>query len=931
MRIGQKLVLGFIGIASLVGIIGAIAIKYNTDIVFGVDQILLGNSNEAKAATEITYHIQKIQTNINKLLFGRIDEEPEQKKHTKEIIEGSVSKLQQFTLLWEDAIKLKIELSGEKKETEEELKTFKNLKTKIDGFIPLMNEAVALQEKQGSEAARLFFENKVEPLLLETQKTAENLEKSTSEKVITQTEWIRNAISDSTGIIIISTIISFLAVIVVRHFIWRTISNPIAKLKDAADKIGKGELETKIHINSNDEIGALAQSFNDMTCKLKEARTSLEEKVGERTDELSAINANLQKEIGGHSSAQEKLQQHIRHLDCFYGLSKLIEQPEISLEEIFQETVHLIRNAFQHPDSTCVRITFEGINYKTDNFRKSELSQYAKIKVYGDEVGAVEVYYLGEKTENGKSPFLKEECDLLDAIAEHLGRIAARTQTTEKLELLRNLIDRSNDCIFIMEPKWGRLLDTNDRACASLGYAREELLNMAFKNIEQSIPDDSSWHEQIEELKLKEDLVIQGRHRRKDGTTFFTETSLKLVSQKTEDFIIAIARDVTERKQAEEALRESEERYKNLFKANIDGILIADVTTKKFRYANPAICRMLGYSEEELTRMSVADIHPKESLEQVSAEFEAQVSGAKTTAEDLPCVRKDGQVISVSINAGMVTINQTEYLLGVFRDITERKKAEQRQAQLIQELERTNQEVENVNQELKDFAYIVSHDLKAPLRGIKTLVDWITADCADKLNGDSRQQINLLTSRVSRMHNLIDGILQYSRVGRVKEEKVVVNLNELAAEAIDMVAPPENITITIENELPTIVFEPTRIMQVFQNLLSNAVKYMDKPKGQIKVNCVEEDGFWKFSIADNGPGIEEKNFERIFKIFQTLTPRDEFESTGIGLTITKKIVELYNGKIWVESKPGHGSTFFFTLPKQEMGVKNAKLEAIITG
>jgi PAS domain S-box-containing protein len=136
-------------------------------------------------------------------------------------------------------------------------------------------------------------------------------------------------------------------------------------------------------------------------------------------------------------------------------------------------------------------------------------------------------------------------------------------------------------------------------------------------------------------------------------------------------------RDITERKQAEKTLRESEERYKNLFKANIDGILIADATTKKFRCANPAICRMLGYSEKELTRMSVADIHPKDSLEQVSAEFEALASGAKITAKDLQCVRKDGQIISVSINAGTVMIGQTEYLLAIFRDITDRRQTEQ--------------------------------------------------------------------------------------------------------------------------------------------------------------------------------------------------------------------------------------------------------------
>jgi signal transduction histidine kinase len=256
------------------------------------------------------------------------------------------------------------------------------------------------------------------------------------------------------------------------------------------------------------------------------------------------------------------------------------------------------------------------------------------------------------------------------------------------------------------------------------------------------------------------------------------------------------------------------------------------------------------------------------------------------------------------------------------REITERKKAEQRQAELLQQLE-------EVNQELKSFAYIVSHDLKAPLRGIKTLAEWITTDYADKLDDNGKEQMKLLTGRVDRMHNLIDGILQYSRVGRVEEEKVVVNLNELVPEIIDMIAPPENITITVENELPTIECEQTRIMQVFQNLLSNAVKYMDKPKGQIKVGCVEVDDSWEFYVADNGPGIEEKYFEKIFQLFQTLSPRDESESTGIGLTVTKKIVELYKGKIWVESKVGEGSTFFFTLPKQKIGIKDAKLEASI--
>ncbi|MGA2322662.1 MAG: ATP-binding protein [Sedimentisphaerales bacterium] len=241
-------------------------------------------------------------------------------------------------------------------------------------------------------------------------------------------------------------------------------------------------------------------------------------------------------------------------------------------------------------------------------------------------------------------------------------------------------------------------------------------------------------------------------------------------------------------------------------------------------------------------------------------------------------------------------------------EIGEREKAEHKQVELVKELE-------DVNQELKDFAYIASHDLKAPLRAIKTLADWISTDYADKIDQDGQEQLKLLRQRVDRMHNLIDGILQYSRVGRVRENLSEVELNKLLPEIIDMLAPPANIKITVETELPTVKCEETRITQVFQNLLSNAIKYMDKPEGLIKVSCAEDGEFWKFSIADNGPGIEKKHWERIFKIFQTLAPRDEFESTGIGLTVVKKIVELYNGKIWLESEVGKGTTFLFTFPK----------------
>ncbi|MHC4395693.1 MAG: ATP-binding protein [Planctomycetota bacterium] len=244
--------------------------------------------------------------------------------------------------------------------------------------------------------------------------------------------------------------------------------------------------------------------------------------------------------------------------------------------------------------------------------------------------------------------------------------------------------------------------------------------------------------------------------------------------------------------------------------------------------------------------------------------------------------------------------------------VIERKKEREQNSG---ELTRLIENLETSNKELKDFAYVVSHDLKAPLRAIKTLADWLSTDYADKIGQDGKEQIDLLLSRVDRMHNLIEGVLQYSRVGRIKQRPVNVNLNDLMSEIIETIGPDKNIRIEVKNQLPTIFFEQTRITQLFQNLLNNAVTHMDKSNGLIEVTCAEEDGYWKFAIADNGPGIKQKDFERIFQIFQTLLPRDQLESTGVGLTIVKKIVETYGGRIWVESQVGIGSTFHFTLPK----------------
>lgn len=251
----------------------------------------------------------------------------------------------------------------------------------------------------------------------------------------------------------------------------------------------------------------------------------------------------------------------------------------------------------------------------------------------------------------------------------------------------------------------------------------------------------------------------------------------------------------------------------------------------------------------------------------------------------------------------------TTSICELHQEIQCRRRAEQRQQELLKQLEVRNKE-------LNDFAHIVSHDLKAPLRAIQTLTGWIKEDSGNTLTPESQEQFDLMLSRVNRMRDLIDGILQYSRVGYGKEESVDIDIASLVNEVIESLEPPDHISVTIVDDMPVLCAGQVRISQVFQNLISNAIKYMDKSHGCINIGCCEQEDSWRFHVTDNGMGIDPKQYDKVFGMFQTLAARDEYESTGVGLTVVKKIVETYGGKIWIESQVGEGSTFFFTLPKQ---------------
>ncbi|MDY7228258.1 sensor histidine kinase [Hyalangium rubrum] len=244
----------------------------------------------------------------------------------------------------------------------------------------------------------------------------------------------------------------------------------------------------------------------------------------------------------------------------------------------------------------------------------------------------------------------------------------------------------------------------------------------------------------------------------------------------------------------------------------------------------------------------------------------------------------------------------------VILDISYRKRAEAERDRLIAALERSNRE-------LDQFAYVASHDLKAPLRGITNLAQWIGDDLQEVMTDETRKQLRMLMGRAHRMEALINGILDYSRAGRVREHPENVDVGVLLTETIEMLSPTPPASIQVESQMPVLHSERVPLQQIFLNLLSNALKHSMRPDALVRVSCTETGDGWEFSVADNGPGIPAEYHERIWGIFQTLRARDEVEGTGIGLSVVKKIVEARGGAVRVESAAGQGATFFFTWPK----------------
>jgi signal transduction histidine kinase len=235
----------------------------------------------------------------------------------------------------------------------------------------------------------------------------------------------------------------------------------------------------------------------------------------------------------------------------------------------------------------------------------------------------------------------------------------------------------------------------------------------------------------------------------------------------------------------------------------------------------------------------------------------------------------------------------------------------------VEDLRRTNAELIRSNEELDQFANVASHDLRSPLRNIENLSEWIIEDLGDSVTDRSRKHLNLLRQRIRRMDRLLHDLLQYSRVGREESRPAAVETGKLIGDIVELLHPPPQFTVRVDEKLPTVHAPPTALRRVFQNLIENAIKHCDRDEGKVEVSCRDQGDLVEFTVQDNGPGIAPQYHEKVFQIFQTLSRRDEVEASGIGLAIVKKTVEMYGGRIVVESDVGKGATFRFTWKKNQ--------------
>lgn len=525
----------------------------------------------------------------------------------------------------------------------------------------------------------------------------------------------------------------------------------------------------------------------------------------------------------------------------------------------------------------------------------------------------------------------------------------------------RRLFETAKDGIILLNAETGQVEDINPFLTQMLGYSHEEILGKKLSEID-SFKNITETRRLSEELQAKEyihceHLMLEAR----DGKQIDVEFVSNVYTVDHQRIIQCNVRDITKRKRAEEALRESEERFKLIAESITEVFWMADVPIEKMLYISPGyecIWKRTRKSLYQNPRSFIDAIHP-EDREQVLANLEVQKDG-KPFDHEYRIVWPDGTIRWIWDRGFPVSdmIGRVTRYVGVAQDITERKLAEEalqrnhddlerkvkeRTLELLtlndqlnaeieirkrkeEELKKLSQELKCSNAELKDFAYIASHDLRKPLLSIESFAKLLAKRYKNKFDAKADEFIDYIADSANRLQLLIKDLLEYSQIETKERDFELTDYSVVVKEAMSNLktAIDESNAQVTYNKLPTIMSDPQQMTSLFQNLIDNAIKFCRQKAPRVHISAKRKGDEWIFTIRDNGIGIDPKDSERIFGMFQRLHGSGDYPGTGIGLSICKKIVERHRGRISVESETGKGTTFCFAIPERDIsrGRKN---------